>query len=202
MNGTIEEPAPLERAPGLENLTGAELARLAANPKFGQLVRDELAWRRLQNRETQATPPERVFEVQCRGCRKAFEVLLRLPKGVKLSADFPFTCKGCSGSGDQSIVDSPISEFEKQLEGKSPAETAAEWRKNNSEWAAEYKRAKRAGDSYVESRKELMSDVKWEAKLKEFGYVCSTPDCGQPLTLRTAIRWQRGQHTSLFVSVV
>ena len=120
MSGTIEEPAKLENPPGIEHLIEAELTRLAANPKFGQLVRGELAWRRFQNRETLATPPARVFEVKCRGCGNKFEVCLRLPDGGKFSADSPFSCKGCSG--DQSIVDSPTGEIEKQLEGKSSAQ--------------------------------------------------------------------------------
>lgn len=58
--------------------------------------------------------------------------------------------------------------------------------------AAEYKRRQRAGDSYVDSRKELMSDEAWEAKLKEFGYACSTPGCGRGLSLKTAIRSAEG----------
>ena len=67
-------------------------------------------------------------------------------------------------------------------------ETSRRWRNNHKEEAAEYKRRRYAGDRYVESRKELMSDAAWEAKLKELGYKCSTPGCGQTLTLKTAIR--------------
>jgi hypothetical protein len=97
-------------------------------------------------------------------------------------------------------LDTP-SGIEKSLEGKSPGEqdrsetgkeTSRRWRNNHKEEAAEYKRRYRAGVSYVERRKDLMSDADWEAKLKEFGYKCSTPDCGQTLTLRTAIRWPEG----------
>jgi hypothetical protein len=45
MNGTIEEPAPFKRPPGLENLIGAELTRLAANPKLREVVRAEFSRR-------------------------------------------------------------------------------------------------------------------------------------------------------------
>ncbi len=169
------------------------------------------------------------FEVACAG--KGCTAKLRLPKGVKLSADSRYTCKECCG--DRSILDTPTSEIERVLEGKLPSqkrqfynllgsarrargysvdyadgtsgyreevydqhrseagkETSRRWRNNHKEEAAEYKRAKRAGVSYVESRKELMSDAAWEANLKEFDYACS--DCRQPLTLRTANRSAEG----------
>jgi len=216
MNGISEEPASLKRPPGLQTLTGAELARLAANPKFREVVLAEFSRR-----------PE-LLEVMCRGCRKR----QRLPAKEPPAPNCRYTCKGCCG--DRSVLDAPT-RSEKSLEGKSPEEqrkilsaissarracgryvdyadgttgyceevydqyrsekgkeVSARWRKNNREKAAEYKRAKRAADSYVESRKELVSDAAWEAKLKEFGYACQTPGCGQRLTLRTAIRWPSG----------
>lgn len=217
MNGTNEEPAPRKRPPGLENLTGGELGRLAANPKLREVVRAEFSRR-----------PE-LLEVACRG---------RCGKRIRRSDSEPpqpncgYVCKECCG--DRSALDSP-DKIEKSLEGKSPVEqrrilsaissarrargsyvdyvdgtsgyreevydqyrsekgkeASKRWRKDHREKAAEDKRAKRAGVSYVESRKELMSDARWEAELKEFGYACSAPGCGRPLTLRTAIRWPEG----------
>jgi len=217
MNGTSEVPSPLKHPPGLENLTGAELARLAANPKLREVVRAEFSRR-----------PE-LLEVACRGgCGKR----RRLSDSEPPKPNCRYVCKECCR--DRSILDTP-SGIEKSLEGKSlqeqrkvlgaissarrargsyvdyadgtsgyceavydqyrrekVKEASKRWRKDHREEAAEYQRAERAGDSYVESRKELMSDAAWDVKLKEFDYRCSTPDCGQPLTLKTAIRWPAG----------
>jgi hypothetical protein len=217
MNGTSEVHNPLKYPPGLENLTGAELARLAANPKLREVVRAEFSRR-----------PE-LLDIVCRGhCEKR----LRLSASEPPRPNCRYTCKECCR--DQSVLDSP-DKVEKSLDGKSPGEqrkilsaissarrahgsyldyadgtseyceegydqhrsekgkeTSRRWRNNHKEEAAEYKRAKRAGVSYVESRKQLMSNAAWEAKLKEFGYVCSTPHCEQPLTVKTAIRWAEG----------
>ncbi|HTQ61145.1 MAG TPA: hypothetical protein VMI32_13025 [Candidatus Solibacter sp.] len=101
MNGTIEVPTPLRRPPGLENLTGAELARLAANPKFREVVRAEFSKR-----------PE-LLEVMCRGgCGKR----LRLSDSEPPEPNCRYICKGCSR--DRSVLDAP-SEIKKVLEGKS-----------------------------------------------------------------------------------
>jgi len=119
-----------------------------------------------------------------------------LLKGVKLSPNFRYVCKKCSGDPPvMAVADAAMAVVDAQrsvIEHRKKVETSAQWRTNHKEEAAEYKRRKHAGDSYVESRKELMSDAAWEAKLKEFGYACSTSDCGQPLTLKTAIRWPDG----------
>jgi len=217
MNVTSEVQAPPKCPPGLENLTGAELTRLAANPKLREVVRAEFSRR-----------PE-LFDVVCRGgCGRS----LRLSDSKPPKPDCRYTCKVCCS--DQSVLNSP-DKVEKSLEGKSPGEqrkilsaissarrargsyldyadgtseyceegydqhrsekgkeTSRRWRNNHKEEAAEYKRRYCAGVSYVESRKELMSAAKWEDKLTEFGYVCSSPDCGQPLTVKTAIRWAEG----------
>jgi 5-methylcytosine-specific restriction endonuclease McrA len=57
------------------------------------------------------------FEVACAG--KCCTAKLRLAKGMKLSADFRYTCKKCIE--DRSVADSP-DKIEKSLEGKSPGE--------------------------------------------------------------------------------
>lgn len=110
-------------------------------------------------------------------------------KGATLSPNFRYTCAECSP--DQSAVDAQRSEKKKQCQEKS-REASARWRKTHKEGAAEYKRRYRQGISYVESRKGLMSDAAWEDKLKEFGCACSTPGCGRPLSLKTAIRSAEG----------
>lgn len=121
-----------------------------------------------------------VFEVACQECDKQ---RFCLPQGARLSAAFRYTCKDCCGT--QSVVDTPTSEIENQEKGK---ETSRRWRANHKAEAAESTRRRHAGVSYVESRRELMSDAAWDAKLKEFAYVCSTPGCGRPVTLKTAFR--------------
>jgi hypothetical protein len=138
------------------------------------------------------------FEVACagKGCTAKF----RVPKGEKLSEHSSFTCTECNkgrsslGKGyfeqpDGTFVHKDDDEASRREKGK---ERSRQWRKDHREEAAEYKRRYRARVSYVESRKELTADADWEAELKEFGYKCSTPDCGQTLTLRTALRWPEG----------
>lgn len=218
MNGTPEVHATPKRPPGLENPTGAELARLAAYPKLREVVRAEFSRR-----------PE-LLKVACRGgCGKR----LRLSDSEPPQPNCRYICKECCG--DRSVLDTP-SEIEKVLEGKLSGqkrriyetlastrasrgpyivdyangefgfseggykpyrrekvkETACEWRKNNPERAAENKRRNRQGISYVDSREELMSDAAWEGKLKEYGYACSTPDCRRSLSLKRAIRSAEG----------
>jgi hypothetical protein len=91
------------------------------------------------------------------------------------------------------IVDHPNGTFSISEGGYKPyrrekvKQAAARWRKNNQQRAAENKWRNRQGDSYV-----LMSAEAWEAKLREFAYVCSAPGCERSLTLKTAIRWQQG----------
>jgi hypothetical protein len=107
-----------------------------------------------------------------------------LPKGGKLSPNFCYTCEECSAlvQAVQAIVDALVSGIHCQKS----KETSKQWRKTHKEEANEYKRRKRAGDSYVESRKELMSEAAWEAKVEEAGNICSI--CGKPLTRKSAIR--------------
>jgi hypothetical protein len=226
MNETIEAPATRKRPPGLENLIGAELARLAANPKLREVVRAEFARR-----------PE-LLEVACRG---------RCGKRLRLSASEPprpncrYTCKECCR--DRSILDTPCA-IEKSLEGKLPGQkrriyetlastrasrgpyivdypnghfgyseggykpyrrnkvkkTSRDWRKNNPEWTAEYKRLYRLGyrsrarrgqrSRDNRNRRATGSNAAWYAKLEQFGFACSS--CGGTLTIKTAIRWREG----------
>ena len=125
-----------------------------------------------------------VFEVACQKCDKQ---RLRLPKDVELSVEFRYTCKDCCR--DQPVPDASGSDTEKREKGK---ETSRRWRAKHKEEAAEYQRAKRAGDTYANNRKALMSDAAWEARLKELGYMCSTPGCGRSLSFKTAIRSAEG----------
>ena len=187
MNRTTEASASLEHAPGAQTLTDDELTKLSNNLRLRAEVREvfrtELALRRLQQAIGSQTAPERVFEVQCRGCPNTFQVRLSLIKGVKLPADFPFLCKECVRleSIVESIVRSVMGEQEREQEkGK---ETSRRWREEHKEEAAEYKRRYREGVGYVP-----MSDAEWNAVLEQFGYACSTPGCGQPLTRETAMR--------------
>jgi hypothetical protein len=220
MNGTSEVHAPLKRPPGLENLTSAELVRLAVNPKFREVVRAEFSRR-----------PE-LLDVMCRGgCGRG----LRLSYSEPPQPNCRYTCKECCR--DRSILDTPR-EIEKVLEGKMPGQkrriyealastrasrgsyiveypngyfgysegdykpyrrknvqqTARRWRKNNPGRTSEYKRRYRRGDRRAEFRAAPVdsdaADAAWESTLKESDYACS--DCRQPLTLKTAIRWPSG----------
>lgn len=40
----------------------------------------------------------RILKIYCQGCSRKVEVSLRLPEGVKFSADFRYTCKECTGT--------------------------------------------------------------------------------------------------------
>jgi transposase-like protein len=83
---------------------------------------------------------------------------------------------------------------------KKVQETARDWRKNNKEWQAEYKRLyrlghrsrARRGQRSKDTRKERATDsnAAWTAKLEQFGFACSS--CGGTLTIKTAIRWREG----------
>jgi hypothetical protein len=210
MNGTIEEPTPLKRPPGLENLIGAELARLAANPKLREVVRVEFSRR-----------PE-LLEV---ACRERCGNRLRLSDSEPPQPNCRYVCKECCR--DRSIWDTP-SGIEKSLEGKSPQEqrkvlgaissarrargsyvdhadgttgyyeavydqyrsqkvkeASKRWRKNNPEKAADYKRRQLAG--LRSGQIKTVPLEAWYAKLEQLGSVCSA--CTQPLTRETAIRW-------------
>jgi transposase-like protein len=75
---------------------------------------------------------------------------------------------------------------------KKVQETARDWRKNNKEWQAEYKRLYRQGYRSGGNRGKRATDsnIAWHARLEQFGFACSS--CGETLTIKTAIRWREG----------